>query len=164
VSGVTPGSLIPGALGGVFEATPVSTTVGGTQLASLQPPPEPTFSTQPLTLVVGAAATLIVLGLVAAVWVGSDTGSEVDNLRAETFVPAIQPPSSLFDDLGDEPKPRATSVEAELDDDPHRAGASGSKDANKKPATGAAQPPSTDTRTPTEKSGKTNEADKPTWF
>jgi serine/threonine-protein kinase len=148
----------------IYEATPVSTTVGGTQLASLQPPPAPKLSTQPLTLVVGSAATLIVVGLVAAVWVGSDTGSEMENRRVETFVPGIQPPSSLIDDLGEEAKPRVESVEAELvDPDPDAPAGTGSAAATTKDGARSGAP-TTDDRTPGGKSGNSNDTDKPKWF
>jgi serine/threonine protein kinase len=71
------------------DATPHSTTVGGTQLASKKPPAMPRqLSGQPLALVVGAAATLITVALVAAIWIGSGpsetaTASETRAVRSD---------------------------------------------------------------------------------
>ncbi|MCA9620385.1 MAG: protein kinase, partial [Myxococcales bacterium] len=54
-----------------LEATPVSTTVGGTQLGSHWPPALRRKKAPSVALVVGAAATLISVSLVAAIWLGS---------------------------------------------------------------------------------------------
>jgi eukaryotic-like serine/threonine-protein kinase len=74
--------------GVVAEPTPVSTTVAGTQLASGAPVRPRPLATQPLTLVVGAAAALITLGLVLAIWFG--TSSPSAPAAAATAVPSAQ--------------------------------------------------------------------------
>ena len=71
LSGPTPsGSAGPMGMG-PFEPTPVSTTVAGTQLGSHWPPPTRARKGPSVALVVGAAATLISVSLVAAIWLGS---------------------------------------------------------------------------------------------
>jgi serine/threonine-protein kinase len=58
---------------GIYEATPISTTVGGTPLASKLPPPPHNFQRQPVAVVIaGAAVTLVVVALVAVFWVNSE--------------------------------------------------------------------------------------------
>jgi serine/threonine-protein kinase len=75
--------------GVVAEPTPVSTTVAGTQLASAAPVRPRPLATQPLTIVVGAAAALITLGLVLAIWFG--TSSPGAPAAAATSAPSSAP-------------------------------------------------------------------------
>lgn len=73
-----------------YESTPVSTTVGGTQLAPKVSVAPPTVTGSTVALIVGGAAGLIAVALVVAVWMGSDGGP--------TAVPAANGSASpLFD-------------------------------------------------------------------
>jgi eukaryotic-like serine/threonine-protein kinase len=56
-----------------YESTPVSTTVGGTQLAPMWSRPPRQMSGRAVAAIVGGAATLITLLLVVGVWLGSDS-------------------------------------------------------------------------------------------
>lgn len=156
-SGAMPGALPP-------EPTPVSTTVGGTQLASMKPSPVRVLANQPLTVVVGTAAALIVSGLVAAVWIGSAPGGEASPREVQRFVAGVQPPSSVLEDLGEERVDASPGVEAEVgrgkdagDDKRPAGGGAASKD-SKSPPPGGKDAASAG------KSGSKQPAERPKWF
>ena len=116
-SGVVPAMIsgpTPMSLPSYDVPTPISTTVGGTQLLSNVPPSPQPLGGQPLTLVVAAAAGLISVGLVAAIWIGSS--SAVD---PPAYAPASTPAPAGIDYLSadDEDERNAAEVATELNDD-----------------------------------------------
>jgi eukaryotic-like serine/threonine-protein kinase len=103
---------VPGMIG---EATPISTTVAGTQLASVWPRPARPLSGQPVALVVAGAAGLITFALVAAIWLGSSPEE-----TAPASQPAARADMDLFSNDDDGPesaaKPSDPPSEGALDD------------------------------------------------
>jgi serine/threonine protein kinase len=157
-----------------YEATPISTTVGGTQLVSKFPEVARSFGNLPAALVLGAAATLVVGTLVAVVWVGgsgSDGTAQAGQPMVERMVlPIIEVPDDEDDE--DVPAPADDAVEVDVDDGAGKAARSGSLDEADRP-TGpmpktADKPPTTRKApaagSPAPKSGKSKSGDsKPDW-
>jgi hypothetical protein len=108
-----PPSMIPNVV--MADATPHSTTVAGTQLLP-GPAVRRPLGGQPLALVVGAAASLIVIALVAAIWVGSDHPAETSSAAdAPRTARADMDLTSNDDDGGPAPEPNEDSDRSEDD-------------------------------------------------
>ncbi len=87
------------------EHTPISTTVGGTQLAPKIPALPPHQSGRAVAFIVGGAALLLTLGLVVAVWVGSDDGAQASPAAASSASPHGDYTSNDDDGPGLDPDP-----------------------------------------------------------
>ncbi|RLB65002.1 MAG: hypothetical protein DRI90_03210, partial [Deltaproteobacteria bacterium] len=96
--GLSSGILPIPELGGPYESTPVSTTVGGTQLASIFPKYSKHIAGQPLAVVIGVGLAIIFSVLVAVVWVGSSATPMSDQQPEVTATPATQAPFDEEDD------------------------------------------------------------------
>ncbi len=157
-SGVAP---IP-ELGGPYESTPVSTTVGGTQLASLSPKYQKNLAGQPLAVVIGVAMAVLFSVLVAIIWVGSSSAPTVEDTTVETWAPAAPPP--VEEDEDDDLDEGSNSVVADIEPPEGFDAGSGEgdldEDLGKKPPTSSGKSPLQ--RPP--KSGKTTKGrKKPDW-
>lgn len=80
------------------EPTPVSTTVGGTQVAPKIPAPVVFRGSQPFALVVGAVATLSTVALGAAVWVGFGDATQQDTPSTAAQPSSVASTPALDDD------------------------------------------------------------------
>ena len=109
ISGVAP---VP-ELGGPYESTPVSTTVGGTQLASIFPKYRKNLAGQPMAVVIGVAMAVIFSVLVAIVWVGSSSDPVTEETTPETSAPAAPP--TYEEDEDDELDEGSNSVVADIE-------------------------------------------------
>ncbi len=103
----------------VFEATPIATTVGGTQLASKMQPRYQTAWRSPLAIAVAAGATMIIGGLFAFIWLG--TGSSGEG-AAPAAKPPVVAPADMGDPAGDDdpgggPGDNSAAVVDDLDED-----------------------------------------------
>ncbi|MBW2455050.1 MAG: serine/threonine protein kinase [Deltaproteobacteria bacterium] len=99
--GLSSGVVAIPELGGPYESTPVSTTVGGTQLASIFPKYRKNLAGQPLAVVIGVAMAVLFSVLVAIVWVGSSSTPTAEETTDETSAPAQAPPVEEDDDDDD---------------------------------------------------------------
>ncbi|HZO15457.1 MAG TPA: serine/threonine-protein kinase [Polyangiaceae bacterium] len=101
-----------------LEATPVSTTVGGTPIASKLPPPA--RAPQPVPVVIAGAAITLVVGAMGAVWLVGDAPDETGATRNGALVleawtiPEVEVPE---EEEEHPPKP-AVEVEVKTDKTP----------------------------------------------
>ncbi len=149
------GSLPP------FDATPISTTVGGTQLASKMPPRYRNAWRSPLAVAVAAGATMIIGGLFAFIWLGTGpTGDSKNPPIPATCRPALAAPADMGDpayDPGGGPADNSAPLDEADEDEQEDGGVPAAESTLRKPLStkvpkGSGQPPS--------KSDK----DRPEWF